>query len=183
MKYFTLDLLARFGSTDDAIADAAHREWDAVHEAYLERLRAIRTRLPKSVRNVLKSFCLHDAKVLTMTFDEKPFFSIFLEIRNPGKPRDRFLELRYRVTSRPVFSRHRPVLEDGAPFRWWLYDEMDVTDENRYEFTHSILFTGGYELQLFFTALSISRPKWTFFPRSTADSEKVEQELEELLTA
>lgn len=181
MNYFTPDLLARFGSADDAVADAASEEWERASERYHEHLAALRPRLPRSVKQLLKVFCLHDAKVLTLTFDDKPYFSLFLEIKNPGKPRDRFLELRYHVTRRPVIQRHQFEREDGAPLRWWLYDEIDVPDKERYEFTHSILFTGGYELQLSFTGLRLSRPQWTFFPHSVTDSERVGQEVGELL--
>jgi hypothetical protein len=44
MKYFTPDLLARFGSSDEAVADAAEKEWDGKQKEYRKYLQSISAR-------------------------------------------------------------------------------------------------------------------------------------------
>src|SRR5262249_12212126 len=138
MKYFTPDLLARFGSPDDTIANAASEEWERAQAAYLEYLQAIRPTLPKGGRQLLDRFCLHDARVLARIFDERPVFSIVLQPQKPRDPRDQLLELKYRLARPPKFARQQPPPEDGTPLQWWLYDEIGVVnDEPVFVFTHS----------------------------------------------
>lgn len=180
MKYFTPDLLARFGSTDDAIADAASAEWEGAHKAYRDHLKELGKRFPLGVRSLLRHYHLHDAKVLTMAFDDRPYFSIFLDINNPSDPRKRFVELGYRLVRPPRFVRHQALPNDGTPLRWWLYDEFDVTRGESLVFSHSILFTGGYELQLAFTGLTRSRLRWGLFSPTNLDTEEFIGELEAL---
>jgi hypothetical protein len=168
MNYFTPELLTRFGSPDDGVADAASREWERAQEAYVAHLSALRSDLPKSVRTVLRRFCLHDAKVLTIAIDEAPFFSIFLQLKNPRHPLDNYLELRYSLTGGPKhglkFFKHASLEGDGKPFGWWLYDEIDVLTGEVSAFTHSILFTGGHELQLYFYGLRCRRLRKLLLP-------------------
>ena len=47
MKYMTPELLARFRSENDDIADAAAEEWDRQCEAYREHLKTIRASLSR----------------------------------------------------------------------------------------------------------------------------------------
>jgi len=80
MKYFTPDLLARFRSLDDAVAEAASVEWQHQCEAYTKHLKEIRLDLSSGARRVLRRYQFHDAKVLTIASDDVPHFSFFLEI-------------------------------------------------------------------------------------------------------
>jgi hypothetical protein len=172
VKYFTPELLARYRSTDDAIADAASDEWERACEAYAENLKSIRPGLSSAVRRLLRRFSLHDAKVLAMAADEVPHFSIFLELENPKGKADRHLELRYRLVGGAKkgyeWVRHPMLAGDGKPFGWWMYDEMDVSDGPVPAMTHSILFTGGEELRLTFFSLSCRRLDF-LFPPTTAE--------------
>ena len=70
MKYFTPDLLAKYGSLDDQIADAAHLEWEAATERYQKHFRLIRRQLPKKLRGLLRRFHLHDARVCFVGIDD-----------------------------------------------------------------------------------------------------------------
>jgi hypothetical protein len=163
MKYFTPDLLLRFAATDDAIADAASEEWDRVHAKYVEHLEAIEPELPRSFRRLLRNVCLHDARVLTITVDEKPYLSILLRPLKPRKPEDRFLEIRYHLLGKPQFARHAALAEEGSPYQRWLYDEVDVLKEDPFAvFTHSILLTGGVELRIRFSDVSVRRLAWAW---------------------
>jgi hypothetical protein len=170
MKFFTPDLLIRFGSTDDAIADAASDEWEQVHAAYVTHLQRIRPDLPRGMRRLLRRYYLHDAKVLAVAADEKQFFSIFLEL---NKPQDKFLELKYRLVGngkKPGFSlhRHSELAGESKPLGWWLYDELDVAGGDLAAFTHTILFTGGIELRLAFFQFTCSRVNFFVRPMNSA---------------
>jgi hypothetical protein len=152
MKYFTPDLLARFGSTDDLVADAAYEEWEAKREAYDKHLKEIGKQLPRSVRRFIKEYRLHDARVVLIGNQPPRSFALFLELdasRNEG------VLLVYSLAAPPQMIRH-PVLSentDGVQAEW-LYDEIDIIGvDNISAFRHSILFTGGVELQLVFYRL------------------------------
>src|SRR5262245_53775489 len=151
MNFFTPDLLVRYGSTDDAVADAAHQEWEKVHQDYLEHLRVIRPKLPRAVKSFFRNFCLHDAKLLTLGIREGGLaLSLLLELDTPS---DKGVLLTYALTKRPQLIRHPLLSEQGTPIDW-LYDEFDIAKEKAPRvFTHSILFTGGRELRLTFRNL------------------------------
>ena len=53
MKFFTPDLLDRFGSEDDDVAFEANRELEARSEGYLRHLHEIAEKLPQRMRELL----------------------------------------------------------------------------------------------------------------------------------
>ena len=171
MKYMTPELLSRFRSLDDSVAEAASAEWERQCEAYLQRLKETRTNLSPATRRLLR-YQFHDAKVLTMAADEVPHFSIFIELTDPaereGKKR---LELRYRLVGGAgkgyEWLQHKELAGDGRPFGWWLYDELELSEGNGPAMTHSILFTGGQEIRL--TFFSVSCRRLDFFSLPTND--------------
>jgi hypothetical protein len=57
MKYFTPDLIERLGSTDEAVAGAAHEEWEGALQRYESYLQSIDAELPKHIRNLANSSC------------------------------------------------------------------------------------------------------------------------------
>src|SRR5947199_51046 len=97
----TPELLARSGSLEDEVADAASAEWDAACAQYRKHLKEIRTSLPRAVWRLWRRFNLHDAKVLTMAVGETPHLSIFLQVDKPKNPLDQFLEVSYRLAGGP----------------------------------------------------------------------------------
>jgi hypothetical protein len=180
MKYLTPDLLARFRSLDDSVAEAASAEWQRQCEAYNKHLKEIRTDLSPGVRRLLRRHQFHDAKVLTMASDEVPHFSFFLEMNEPteegGKKR---LELRYRLVGGVgkgyEMVEHNVLAGDGKPFGWWLYDEFDVNKGDVPAMTHSILFTGGGEIRL--TFYSVNCRRLDFFSHPTDEQGVVDSKL------
>ena len=186
MKYMTPDLIARFRSENDDVAEPAAEEWERRCEAYRTHWKAIREELPKSVRRLLARCSLHDARVLAVAAEEKPYFSIFLDLESPADPRDKRLELRYRlaggVRKGLRLVKHPALAGDGKPLAWWLYDEFDVSEGPVPVFTHSILLTGGYEFQLTFFALSCRRLNF-LFPALNAEGEVDFREMESLAAA
>lgn len=180
MNYFTPDLLGRFGSPDEDIANAASEEWDQVHAAYQNHLRAIRSALPRAARSLLRHFCLHDARVLTLATlqGDPPTFSIFLGL---AAPRDEGVQLTYRLVNRPKLLRHPPLAEDGTPLEW-LYDEFDLQQAKPARaFTHAILLTGGWELRLTFRDLKLARYQKVLAPAKHPLAGQDARELESLL--
>src|SRR5919197_1045369 len=102
MKYFTPELLKRFNSRDDEIADAAHADFERAATAYKEQLDKIDEKLPDNVRRLLSDFYLHDAKVMLFLVRDN-VFSIFL---TPEGQRDESLMIRYLVTGKPRFNKN-----------------------------------------------------------------------------
>ena len=178
MKFMTPDLLARFRSEDDEVAEAAAAAWEEAGARYNEHLDAIRASLPRAARKLLRpQFNPHDARVLAVTVDETPFCSIFLKLAGAPDALDRHVELRYRLAGGPevlTTTRHPALEADGQPFGWWLYDEFDVVREGQNStFIHSILFTGGCELRIPFSALSIRRLYEVLLPSTPPGGEVV----------
>lgn len=139
MKYFTHQLLERFRSPDDDVAEAAEAEWDAAGMEY----RSSRGRMPKSVERFEKKHCPHDAEIREVTRSGEV---LTLRVRTEG---GEDLELSFRLSG-PV-----RVVERGASGKvYWAYEEFDVA-EGGYEFrlmTHT-----GTELTVPFSAFRCRR--------------------------
>jgi hypothetical protein len=160
MKYFTPDLLARFGSDDDAVADAASVEWEQALAAYLQHLQAIRGELPRRVRHLLDRFNLHDARVSTLAIDRE-LLSVTLQF---GNGRGRGVQLNYRLAAEPKITHHPVPGEETTPLEW-LYDELALVKEESFVlYKHNILFTRGWELELVFHSLGVRRYRKVLFP-------------------
>lgn len=178
MKYFTPDLLARFGSAEEAVADTAHEEWEQRQEAYLEHLAAIRPQLPESVRTVLDQFCLHDARLLTIGTDSAKL-SLSLQL---DAPRNHGLWLEYQLLDKVKRATHPSLVEGDTPLEW-LYDEIDLASSYPAPaFTHSILLTNGWELQLVFRALRVENFQRIIAFPAGLPGEKERTQLEAMLS-
>jgi hypothetical protein len=177
MKYFTPDLLLRYGSEDDATADAAHREWERKSRQYQERLDAVRPLLPRAARSLLRRYCLHDARVLMLGIPRDDLaLSLVLELDDATGTA---VQLVYDLVRKPRLRKHPELAERGAPLEW-LYDEFDVEEGKEGKvFTHSILFTGGQELRLAFRKLSLL----PFRKVVVQDRERDESDLDSLYEA
>jgi hypothetical protein len=162
MNYLTPELVARSRSEDETIAEAAGADWERACEEYNQRVDALRPKLPKGVRTLLDRLYLHDARVLALAVEEAPVFSIFLQLDNPPK---KLVELKYSLAAPPKLLRHTSLAGDGKPLQWWLYDEIDVLEEGPVSvIKHSILLTGGWELQLLFSNLRCKRLRRIVLP-------------------
>ncbi len=153
MKYFTPDLMLRYGSQDDDIADAANEEWERQQEAYLSRLKQLDPILPRSLRSLLKRFYLHNAKVSTLALDKGSTFVLNLQLDGSGNGG---LQLTYRLTAPLKIHRH-PEIDEGATPLEWLYDEVELVNEEPPTFQHNILLNDGSELEVRFRGLTVKR--------------------------
>ena len=147
MKYFNPDLLARYGSPDDQIADAANAEFEAAAEKYQTHLRTFERKLPRKLCALQRRYYLHDATVLFVGVADQV---LHLTLQLDAPPRDTLL-LRYRLVSEvqtvtyPGFSP-----EDGRPLTW-LYDELDIVRDGTYPVVEQrILFSNGLEMTIHF---------------------------------
>ena len=181
MKFFTPDLLLRFGSLDDAIADAAQAEWEMANRNYLKHLEKIRPKLPKDVLPLLDEYCLHDARViqtatlrdnLGIDFSLAGATRIDLSLKL-DTPQDKELILSYELMKPAAFIEH-PEFAGERALTEWLYDEFSLARGKQPSFIHSILFTGGLELELRFHDLELTVPKKSkgFLPLGTKRVEK-----------
>jgi hypothetical protein len=168
MNYFTPELLKRFNSRDDDIADTAHKESEQAIRAYKEHFDKIREKLPEDVRRLLRSFYLHDAKLESFLIGER-VVSIFVRPEADG---DVLLMLRYllagpaRLSGNWRRSKNQPPLE-------WLYDEFDVRQKRGSAvFTHSILFTDDRELQLDFSDMVLDTYQVVVSPQNRVTREQ-----------
>jgi hypothetical protein len=175
MKFFTPDLLERYGSEDDGIAFAAHEELERRSQDYLLELHAIDPKLPQRFRELLERFYLHDARVIDHSSlgradlgspadaekaglgpgsesfgEEGPLLSFAIVLQLDTPPRE-VLVLQYRSVVIEEARRHHSLLEEDCPSLEWQHDEVELIQTGqRTEFRHSILFTRGLELRLRF---------------------------------
>jgi hypothetical protein len=174
MKYFTPDLLGRFGSENDTIALAAQEELEKRSEQYTEYLKRIRDKLPERFRELQERFYLHDARVISpwLPFPVEfpfapplmallewshqggwargPWPSFFLALELDTPPRE-VLVLNYREVLIDETSRHRPFQAERVPYFEWQHDEIEIIQENGVNLIgHAILFSNGFELRLQF---------------------------------
>ena len=176
MKFFTPDLINRFGSQDDRIAVAAHQEFEERSEEYLRQLREIEDRLPQRFRELLDQFYLHDSRVISHSSfgisepgwpgetklaemapgwkpsgqEESHSQSFWIALQLDTPPRET-LVLQYRCAVIEETHLHQSLRDEERPALEWLYDEVELVRTDRgNEFRHSILFTRGLEVRLRF---------------------------------
>ncbi len=159
MNYFKAELLSRCRSLDDAVAEAAAQQWEAAVASYGARLKAIRSRLPLGARRLLARYSLHDAKVLSLAVGRKePRFVLVVQLEGTPTQPGEVLELSYLSVAGPhggvAFRKPTKPAPDTSGTKWVLYNEFDL-DEERAFFTHSLLLTGGVEIEVRFHNLRV----------------------------
>jgi hypothetical protein len=152
MKYFTPDLICRFGSEDDVIADAADAEWDEQMERYDRHLERIAPHLTPSVR-AYNELLLHDAVVQSMS---RHGDRLVMVLRKDIPPRDVVIAT-YSLAGEPAINKEALPPEHHCSPMQFLYDELDVTEEGGERvFTQSIIFSNGWEMQLRFRDVEVT---------------------------
>ena len=152
MRYFTPDLLQRFGSLDDRIADAADDECELASARYRADLKKLKRKLPSGMRELQTKYYLHDALVFPLKAN-KDEFMVKLKLDTP--PHEELL-LRYDLAEKPKLVRHPGLAEKKCPSLIWLYDEVEAVKNNPSQFAHSILLNNGFEITLAFTDLELT---------------------------
>ena len=175
MKYFKPELLARYRSSDDRVADAAATEWEEAVAAYQARFKSVRGQFPVGVRRLCSKVSLHDAKMLGAARSErKPLFGILLQL--PGSPGQsgEVLELNYHPVVGPNggihIRRHASSERNVRRDVRILYDEFDLDEEFSF-FTHSLLLTDGREIEIRFHSLTVRWLGYGFAPTELTEGE------------
>ena len=173
MKFFTPELYMRFNSSDDDIADEATREWDRAIENYLRHLQSLP--LTEHVKE-LSEQCFHDALCLDKTTHPGRSFPAAHPSRkgNNSEERDRtwitpqitslllqaadeMIQLLYSAAYDPVIVDHSPEWKAWEVTNRWLYDEIDVAEDEPRLFIHRILWSNGTVLTIPFWDVSLVR--------------------------
>jgi len=175
MKYFKPELLARYRSSDDGVADAAAKEWEEATAAYQARFKSVRGKLPASVRRLCSKSSLHDAGVLGVARnDRKPLFGILLRLEGSHGQSGEVLELSYHPVVGPKggieITTHASSQSKVRRGVWVLYDEFDINEEHAF-FTHSLLLCDGREIEIRFHNLTVRRLDQVFTPAELTQRE------------
>src|SRR5438552_18737211 len=101
MKFFTPQLMERFGSSDPEIAEQADDQWEQAGDRYDAYLTQIAPDLPEGVRHLQDNYSLHDAVVFGMGQQE----SHFIIILRLDAPLQEFLILTYDLITEPEIQR------------------------------------------------------------------------------
>lgn len=168
MKYFTPERYLALGNLhDERVFLAAQQEWETAITGYRDHLDQIRKKLPRSLRQIVTSVYLHDARVLSISQGE--WFVITLQ---PTTDPERLVTLYYELVEEPeVRQGVLPADRCREPVEW-LYDELDLdrpeaprglaAPSGPPTFRHSILLSNGWEVQLRFRAAGAKRPVRVF---------------------
>ena len=147
MKFFTPQLMERFGSSDPEIADQADAQWEQAGDRYDAYLTQIEPDLPEGIRHVQDNFSLHDAVVFGMGQQENHFI-IILRLDAPLQD---FLILTYDLVTEPEIQRDVLPSKHRCSARVeWMYDEVEPDPEKSPACAQSILFSNGWEVRLRF---------------------------------
>jgi hypothetical protein len=152
MKYFTRDLIERFGSEDDAVASAAQDEWEVVLERYERYLQSIESGLPQHIQEFTR-LLLHDAIVWSIV---RQGDRLIVVLRKDIPPRDVVI-LTYTLTEEPVLDKEALSAEHCGTVMDYLYDEFElIRAEGRNIYGQSILFGNGWEMTLRFSDVQVA---------------------------
>lgn len=155
MRFFSRDLIARFGSADDDVADRADEEWEIALRDYAANLDRLRPAMPESVAQ-LAGLHLHDATILAAEEgSESPLKGgwFVLTARRGAAITSLFYALRGPV------RRHSPAEgwpASGGP-TLWLHEEVDEQASNPGAFVHRILLSDGVVVEVPFASVLIHR--------------------------
>ena len=151
MKFFTPDLYMRYNSLDEKISAEADAEWEQAIENYQRHLHAMP--LTENVKKLSKQ-CFHDALFLDKTMHPVRFASQFVEVTTLLlRQSDRLIQLIY-SGKEPVSIDHSPEWNLWESAKRWLYDEIDIAENDPRMFLHRILWSDGNVLTIPFADVS-----------------------------
>ena len=165
MKFFTPERYLQLGNLGDEQAFlTAQQQWEEALTAYDKHLQAIRKELPRSLRSLVESVYLHDARVLTMHQIDQEFF---ITLQPPSDP-DRLVVIGYSLVEEPrVEQAVLPAERRREPIEW-LYDELTLdrpegprglpAPPGKPTLRHNILLSNGWEVKLRFRSVWVKRP-------------------------
>lgn len=187
MKYFTPELWLQMQSgVDNPTFLAAYEAWERNVDAYEEQLTRIipHDRKNRDLRRFAKEESLHDALVTACWFEGSS--KLKMQVL-PEPPVERLVLLEYLLTREPVILRDRLPPEHRTDSPRWMYDELGefpnpepparasagarsfpgaragarspsaANQDDAPVFTHNILLSNGWELEVVFSKLRVTR--------------------------
>jgi hypothetical protein len=152
MKYFTPDLLERFGSADDAVAGPANDEWERALERYEQYMESIEPELPEHIREFTK-LLLHDAIIWSIA---RQGDKLIMVMRKDIPPRDVVI-LTYSLIAEPVINKEVLPSKEWGTVMDYMYDEFELVQQRgRKTYAQSILFGNGWEMSLRFSDVQVT---------------------------
>lgn len=149
MKYFTWDILDRFGSSDDAVADRASEEWEEKIGEYTLYWEGLKSRVPNEFRTFSESYYLHDSKITFPGQAHQNGSSFSFQIE-PVNEKGMRLVLDYQTIAPPMLLQKEKKVkpQDVLPGNlfYWLYDEIAEINTPDQAFSHHILMEEDLEL-------------------------------------
>ena len=100
MKYFTRNLIVRYGSDDKTVFLAANEEWEKALDAYTRYLDSIAPQLPEHIRDFTQ-LLLHDAMVWSIA---RQGMHLIMVLHKDIPPRDLVI-LTYELTAEPIIDK------------------------------------------------------------------------------
>ena len=142
MKFFTPDLLARYNSPNEEIADIASDQWGAARDAYGRIVEQLRQNI--QVQQLL-DIDFHDA-IVDFMGGRGLIFSIYLRTEEGSG-----FEVVYLLADSLSWIQH-PSFPAARVLTWW-YDEIEELKDC--SFVHSILLSSGVELHIPFVKATV----------------------------
>lgn len=169
MKFFTRELIERYGSDDDAVAGRAHNEWETILARYESSLQSVAGDLPDHIR-AFTNLLLHDAVVWSIA---RLSDRLILVVHKDIPPRNVVI-LTYALIAEPIIDKTALSHEDKSSVMDWLYDEFEVVREvDRTSYAQSILFGNGWEISLRFSdvQVTLADPVYPLPVRTASDAQ------------
>jgi hypothetical protein len=153
MKYFTPDLLGRFGSEDEPIASTAQDEWEEACARYNAYLASVKSQMPPGLRHIEDSYYLHDARIRGMGKQGQAFV-IMCQLDTPPHP---LLTFSFDLLAEPVIdtSTLPSDLRSKGDVVEWQYDELEFLPGEPAPWRWSILFSNGWQVVLAFRDVKV----------------------------
>jgi hypothetical protein len=153
MNFFTPALYVRLQDFDPAVMEAADSDWEQAECHYQDRLK----QLGRMIEPVLRRFdgvLLHDAVVLGIS---RQGSQLVMLLRRDIPPRE-VVTLTYELVGEPFINPDAFPASYRSGVMQFQYDEFDAdTINGQVQFSHSLLFSNGWEIRLLFRDVQVSR--------------------------
>lgn len=140
MRFFTQELLNRYGSDDSEVWLKASDDWETARGEYQKYLDSIYNHLSPSIRKVVNGYCFHDAEIFIYHYSlavDQPF----LLCVKPERPDDKEKIIAFKTGVQPVWH-----IGPTVGRRYWAYEELEMISENNFKL--SILLDNDSVLQI-----------------------------------
>jgi hypothetical protein len=147
MKYFTPELIERYGSANERVAGAADEEWEYALSRYENYLQRLEPSLPQHIREFTR-LLLHGSIVWSIARQDD---KLIMVMRKDIPPKDALI-LTYTLLAEPVINDEALSAEHRASVMTFQYDEFErVQDGDGQVYAQSIIFANGWEMSLRFS--------------------------------